>query len=80
MKVYDTVLWTDPGGMTHRATVVDLRPGRFPGAVIEYWDNTRRGNSYRAGRRYNHGTRARVVVYQRELRPVTEGEANHETR
>lgn len=67
MTRYDIVLWTDPRGTTHRATVIDLTQKT---ATIEYWDNFNRGNSYRAGRRYNHGTRARVVVYQHELRPV----------
>jgi hypothetical protein len=31
--------------------------------VVEYWDNSRRGITTKAtGRRYSHGTRARLVV------------------
>lgn len=57
--------WTDPAGQVRKVTIVDRK---ISTATIEYWDNGRRGDRWRNGRRYNHGTRARVVVYLRELR------------
>jgi len=57
--------WKDPAGLTHRVTIV-ARGTRT--ATIEYWDNSHRGDRFKVGRRYNHGTRKRVVVYLKELR------------
>jgi len=42
-------------------------------ATIEYWDNSNRGDRWKAGRRYNHGMRKRLVVYLNELREVVNG-------
>lgn len=60
-------LWQDPAGRWHRVRVVE-RSART--ATIEYFDNTARGERIVRGRRYNHATRRRVVVWLRELRDV----------
>lgn len=65
-----TYLWKDPAGAWHRVTVVE-RGART--ATIEYFDNARRGETWRRGRRYSHATRTRVVVYLRELQDVAPG-------
>lgn len=62
--------YTDPTGTTHCADVIEARGPKM--SVIEYWDNARRGTRFKSGRRYNHGTRARVIVFNHELRPVEE--------
>ena len=61
------MLWKDPAGRWHRVTVLEQH-GRT--STIEYLDNTRRGETIRRGRRYNHATRVRVRVWTGELRDV----------
>lgn len=72
MSTPSTYLWQGPDGRWRRVTVVE-RTWRT--ATIEYWDNAQRGETWKAGRRYNHGTRVRVVVYLRELKDVCEARA-----
>lgn len=60
--------WTDAAGVAHKVTIVEEKVST---ATIEYFDNSpgKRGVTYKAGRKYSHGTRVRVVVYKTELRP-----------
>lgn len=62
--------YTDPAGTTHAADVIEARGPKM--SVIEYWNNAKRGTRFKAGRRYNHGSRERVIVYNSELRPIPE--------
>lgn len=59
--------YTDPAGASHEVVVVE-RGKRM--TLIQYFDNTRRGTMWKAGRRISHGTRVRVWVYNHELREV----------
>ena len=63
------ILWRDPAGVTHAVTVETETKKT---ATIQYLDNARRGDRYVAGRRYNHATRVRVVVYKTELTHTSE--------
>ena len=60
-------LWKDPTGVWHRVTVVKKE---HRSATIEYFDNARRGSTYRRGRRYSHATRVRAVVWLGELKEI----------
>lgn len=62
-----SLLWKDPAGAWHRVTVI-MQSHRS--STVEYFDNTRRGICMKAGRKYNHATRVRVVVWNTELREV----------
>lgn len=62
-------LWRDPSGTTHKVRVVETRDKT---SIIEYIENARRGITYRVGRKYNHGTRVRICVYNHELMEVSE--------
>jgi hypothetical protein len=59
------VLYTDPTGVTHQVNVLERRAKT---STIEYLDNAKRGETWKNGRRYNHATRVRVVVYNTELK------------
>ena len=65
------ILWRDPAGVTHRV-IVETETKKT--ATIQYFDNARRGERFVAGRRYNHATRVRVVVYKTELTYTPEQE------
>lgn len=67
MALAHATFWTDPAGVTHKVEVLEQREKT---STIEYFDNARRGEIWRRGRRYSHATRTRVVVYTHELRPV----------
>lgn len=61
----DEAFWTDPAGKCHRVRIVERAVST---ATIEYFDNSRRFDRWRNGRRYTHATRARVKVWLTELR------------
>jgi hypothetical protein len=57
--------YTDPSGRGHEVTVIER--GRKM-TLVQYFDNERRGDRWKAGRRYSHATRVRVWVYNHELK------------
>lgn len=59
--------YTDPAGAGHEVIVVETGKKM---TLIQYFDNTRRGTMFKAGRRISHATRVRVWVYNNELRTV----------
>lgn len=59
------MFWTDGCGKAHRVRIVERGVST---AIVEFWDNVHRGERWVAGRRYNHGTRVRKVVFLRDVR------------
>jgi len=64
------VFWTDPQGNPHEVRVIEQSKKM---TVIEYFDNSLRFTTHHRGRRYNHGTRQRIRVYNHELRLEKDG-------
>jgi hypothetical protein len=65
-------LYHDPCGVSHQVTVVETVGKNM--SLIEYYDNDRRGIRFKNGRKYSHATRMRVLVYNHELKHLTESE------
>lgn len=59
--------YRSPDGQSHQVTVVEVGKKM---TLIQYFDNSRRGDRWKNGRRYNHGTLTRRWVYNHELKAV----------
>ena len=65
MDTTQSTYYRDTAGATHKVVVVEVGKRM---TLIQYFDNTRRGERWVHGRKYNHATRVRTYVYNHELR------------